>query len=198
MDSIKYKKISFDDLIKRINKNEDNTYNKYKEFIELYIKNYLSKFKIDSLEKFINTNLSQLQFYKNYDKDCEIYFHYLIDKSINKIIAIEKVIDINENFFNIKYFKDIKQKITNSTINSTINTVIYGINLYVDENYRGKSLCKLLLTKIQSNSKKHNKEYIISEIHEENIASIKCHLSSGFQKTNFISYPNTYFYINKL
>ena len=188
MDTIKYKKILFEDLIKRIDKTENN---KYKSFIELYIKNYLSKFKINSLENFIDTNKSQLNFYKQFDSNSQIYFHYLIDKSIDKIIAIEKVIDINNNFFDIKYFKDIQKEFTR-------DSVIYGINLYVDENYRGKSLCKKLLSKIQSNSKKHNKRYIISEIHNENISSIKCHESSGFKKTTFLSYPETYFYITNL
>jgi hypothetical protein len=188
MDTIKYKKILFEDLIKRINKTENN---KYKSFIELYINNYLSKFKINSLENFIDTNKSQLNFYKKYDLNCQIYFHYLTDKSIDKIIGIEKVIDINDKFFDIKYFKDIQKEFTR-------DSVIYAINLYVDENYRGKSLCKKLLTKIQSNSKKHNKKYIISEIHNNNIISIKCHESSGFKKTEFLSYPDTYFYINKL
>jgi hypothetical protein len=188
MNTIKYKKILFEDLIKKINKTENN---KYKSFIELYIKNYLSKFKINSLENFIDINKSEIKFYKQYDSNCQIYFYYLIDKSINKIIAIEKVIDINDKFFDIRYFKNIQQKFRR-------DSVIYSKNLYVDESYRGKSLCKKLLTKIKSNSKKHNKKYIISEIHKNNIPSIKCHESNGFLKTKFLSYPDTYFYINKL
>ena len=190
MNTIKYKKILFEDLIKKINKTENN---KYKSFIELYIKNYLSKFKINSLENFIDTNKSDIKFYKYYDSNCQIYFHYLIDKSIDKIIAIEKVIDINDKFFDIKYFKNILyQK------EFTRDSIIYSKNLYVDESYRGKSLCKKLLTKIQQNSKKHNKKYIISEIHKNNIPSIKCHEFTGFKKTKCLSYPDTYFYINKL
>jgi hypothetical protein len=188
METFVYKKILFEDLIKRINKTENN---KYREFIELYIKNYLSKFKIDSLEKFVKTNESQIQFYKQFDLDCKIYFHYLIDKSIDKIVAIEKCIDISDRFFDIKYFKMLESKYERGF-------TIYAVNLFVDEEYRGKSLCKKLLYKIQSNSKKHNKKYIISEIHNENAASIKCHESSEFKKTEFLSYPETYFYIANL
>lgn len=185
METLVYKKILFEDLIKRINKTEDN---KYRKFIELYINNYLSKFKIDSQEKFINTNISQLEFYKQFDLNCKMYFHYLIDTTKNRIVAIEKCIDISDRFFDIKYFKILKHDYKSGS-------VIYAINLFVDEEYRGRSLCKQLLSKIQSNSIKHNKQYIISEIHNENISSIKCHESSGFKKTKFLSYPETYFYI---
>lgn len=188
METIIYKKILFEELIKRINKTENN---KYKSFIDIYIKNYLSKFKINSLENFVETNKSQLNFYKQFDSNCKIYFHYLIDKSIDRIIAIEKCIDITDKFFDIKYFKMLKSEYDRGS-------VIYAINLFVDEEYRGKSLCKKLLTKIQSNSKKHNKKYIISEIHNDNITSIKCHESTGFKKTQFLSYPVTYFYITNL
>lgn len=186
MNQYSYKKISFDDLIKRINKTENN---KYKSFINLYIDKYLSKFKINSLQDFIKRNISQLNFYKQYDSNCIIYFHYIVDIKQDKIIAIEKGLDISDKFFEIKYLKNI-------TIHP--ESIIYATNLYVDEEYRGKSLCKLLLNKMKSNSEKHFKKYIMCEIHNENIPSIKCHESIGFIKLDLISYPNTYFYILNL
>ena len=180
----KYKKISLHNLIKKINSSDKS--NMYSKFIEKYILNYLSKFKINSFEQFINSNTSHLDFFKKYDSDAKIYFSYLTDKQNKKIIAIEKTIMMNEKFFDIKYFNDIVEQKDN---------VLYGINLFVDEDYRGKSLCKHLLSRIKLNAKKNNVKYIVSDIHDENIPSIKCHLSQDFKKLNVLSYKNTYFYI---
>lgn len=180
----KYKKISLNNLIKKINLNTI-----YKDFIQKYIDNYLKKIKINTIDEFIEYNIRHLKKYKLYDPNTQIYFHYMIDKKENTIMCIEKSIRMNQHFFDIKYFKNIINNKNN------IKQVSYNINLYVDENYRGKSVCKTLLQRIIKNSKKNNINYIISEINENNIQSIKCHLSNNFVKTNIISYPNTYFYI---
>lgn len=182
-----YKKISLENIIKKITKS--NKENRYKVFFQRYITNYLSKFKINSQDDFIKSNLSQLQFYNKYDKNCKIYFHILSEKKSNKIIAIEKGLQISELFFDIKYFKQLINLCPKQPI-------IYATNLYVDEEFRGKSLCKLLLNRIKKNTKKHLINCIISEIHNINIPSIKCHESVGFTKTKYLSYPSTHFFIN--
>jgi hypothetical protein len=188
MELYKYKKISLNALIKKLDENNNNI---YITFFNLYISNYLKKFKIDSIDTFKSINIKQLNFYKEYYKNVKIYFHYLYDKEVDKIIAIEKTIDMDKNFYNIKYFKDILPE-------DEQDYTIYGINLYIDENYRGKSLCKKLINNIQQNSKKHNFKYIISEIHDQNIPSIKCHISADFKKLPIVSYRDTYYYIKKL
>lgn len=182
---IKYKKISLENIIKKLSSNSDN---KYKLFFKKYIHNYLSKFKINSIDDFIKSNNSQLDFYKKYDPECGIYFHYLLNMDGNEIMAIEKGLQISDSFFDIKYFKSLLTLCDKQP-------VIYAINLYVDEQFRGKSLCKILLERIKENTKKHSISCIVSEIQEGNIPSIKCHETSGFIKTQYVSYPNTFFYI---
>jgi RimJ/RimL family protein N-acetyltransferase len=180
----KYKKILLNNLIKKINSNKI-----YKDFTQKYIDNYLKKIKINTIDEFIQYNLRHLEKYKLYDSNTKIYFHYMVDKKENRIVSMEKSIIMNKHFFDIKYFKNIINDI------NSVKEVSYNINLYVDEHYRGKSICKNLLQRIIKNCKKNNINYIISEINDDNIPSIKCHLANNFVKTNIISYPNTYFYI---
>ena len=51
---------------------------------------------------------------------------------------------------------------------------------------------------VQKTAVKKNIKFIISEIHNDNVPSIKCHLSSGFIKTNIERYSKTFFYIKKM
>ena len=185
---IKYKKISFEYLLKQINANNK----KYIDFINLYIEQYLKKLiNINNITEFINYNKTYLEKYKKADNKSKIIFHILIDKDNDKIIAIEKTLKISDGFFTIKYFTPLKKEY-NIPDN---NFIYYAINLYVSPEYRGQRLCNKLLKMVQKTAVKKNIKFIISEIHNDNVPSIKCHLSSGFIKTNILSYKDSYFYI---
>jgi len=185
---IKYKKISFDYLIKQLNNNNKL----YVDFINLYIKEYLYELiHINNTDDFIKYNKNYLEKYKKVDNSSKIIFHLLINKEKDKIIGIEKTLKISDGFFKLKYFTPLKQeyKIPDNSF------IYYAINLYVSPEYRGQKLCNKILKMIQKTAIKKNIKFIISEIHNDNIPSIKCHLSSNFIKTDILSYKDSYFYI---
>ena len=203
MENIKtqiYQKISLKKLEKILTtKPSSNNYTHltYIKFIINYINNYLKNLKrIKSIEDFIKENNKQLEYYKKIDKNTKIYYHFIIDNLTKNIIGIIKVIEISESIFTIKYFKPL-QTLYNIYPNKCIK-IGYAINLYVDPQYRNQSMCKKLLFNISNELKLNNFSYILSEIHKDNIGSIKCFLSQKFKKTDVLSYKDTYFYILNL
>ena len=59
-------------------------------------------------------------------------------------------------------------------------------------------MCKKLLLNVSHILKLKKFNYILSEIHKDNIGSIKCFSSLKFKKTNVLSYKDTYFYVLKI
>lgn len=190
---MKYKKVSYNYLTKQIKNNNKM----YVDFINKYISEYLEKFlRIKTIGEFIEYNEKyQKKFSENTEntKDTSLSFHLLIDEKLNKIVAIEKTLKITKKFFDIKYFTELKKycKIDNEYI-------YYAVNLFVDPEYRGQHLCQKILKKIKKKGQEKNIKYIISEIHNNNIPSIKCHEKNGFVKTDIFSYRDTPFYVSEL
>jgi ribosomal protein S18 acetylase RimI-like enzyme len=190
MNNYKYKKYTFNKLLKKLETPM------FKNFFDIYINDYLSKvIHINSIKEFVEKNNKFIDFYLEYDINSKIYFHILIDKNEKSIVAIEKSLYINNNFFNIKYFKPLVDYID---INKSNFHIYYVMNLYIDPNYRGKKLCNYLTSRINKNAIKNNIKCIIAEIHKDNTISIKCNTNAGFNKTPLLSYKDTYFYINNL
>lgn len=186
----KYKKYTFNKLLKKLETPM------FKSFFEKYIMDYLSKvIHIHSIKEFIEKNNKFIDYYMKYDINSKVYFHILIDKNKKCIVAIEKTLYINNNFFNIKYFKPLVYSMKLDIHNYHI---YYVMNLYIDMNYRGMKLCNYLTDRINKNAIKNNIKYLIAEIHKDNIISIKCNTKAGFVKTSLLSYKNTYFYINSI
>ena len=137
----KYKKYTFNKLLKKLETPI------FKTFFEKYINDYLSHVvHIYSIKEFIEKNNKFIDYYMKYDMNSKVYFHILIDKKNKSIVAIEKTLYIDNNFFNIKYFKPLVNSIKLDTSNSHI---YYVMNLYVDMNYRGKKLCTYLTDRIK-------------------------------------------------
>lgn len=179
---IKYMTIDYNELLDIIN---DGT---NAGFFDEYFKN----FHWGTVEKFKKSNNKTIEFYQKYDKNAETYFHVLIDLKTNKLIAIERSLEISDVFFSIKYFVPLKKKVK---LSSKLN-IMYNTKLFVDPNYRGKHVCGRLLEEINKYADKNNIKYIIAEIHQDNTPSIKCHIRNNFVKTDILSYENTYFFVN--
>ena len=96
--------------------------------------------------------------------------------------------------FSIKYFTPLK-KIYNIEDDIKIG---YIQNLFVNPNYRNKSICKLLITIISNNLKSLGFKYILSEIKTTNTLSSKCFTSNNFKNSYILSYKDEFFYIKKL
>jgi ribosomal protein S18 acetylase RimI-like enzyme len=193
-----YKKISLAKLEKILTtytKNNRNT--QYISFIINYINNYLKNIKsIKSINDFIEENKKQLEYYKKIDKNTKIYYHFLIDNLTKNIIGVIKVIEISELLLKSKYFIPLQDLYIDYKLNPI--KIGYAINLYIDPLYRNKSMCKKLLLNVSHILKLKKFNYILSEIHKDNIGSIKCFSSLKFKKTNVLSYKDTYFYILKI
>ena len=195
MNNYKYKKYTFNKLLKKLETPM------FKKFFDIYINDYLSKvIHINSIKEFIEKNNKFIDFYLEYDINSKVYFHILIDMNEKSIVAIEKSLYINNNFFNIKYFKPLVDYININYINFNKPNfhIYYVMNLYIDPNYRGKKLCTYFTSRINKNAIKNNIKCIIAEIHKDNIISIKCNTKAGFIKTPLLSYKDTYFYVNSL
>lgn len=185
---IKYKKYEYNTLLKKLKKTM------FLNFFNKYIDTYLKKLNINTIEQFEYRTNKFINYYKKIDSNAKLYFHVLIDIDYKKCIGISRILVMSDLFFTIPYFVKLKK---DYMIPSNIQ-ISYLTNLYIDSDYRGKKLCIYLLQKIYKNSVKNNIKYIISEIHQDNIQSIRCNKSIGFIKTNILSYPKTYFYINKI
>ena len=186
MNNVKYKKISFEIIKKKLNNTQ------YRDFITYYIEHYLKKInpKIYDVDQFIKKNQSDIDFYNKYNTNIKLYFHMLYDKLNKRFFAIERTAYMNNNFFDISFFKNIP-------VNKNHN-VMYATNLFIDDKYRGQGMCKYLLERIGKNCNKNNVKLILSEIDDTNTPSIKCHVSNGFIKTNIVSYKNAYFYYKQI
>ena len=184
--NIKYIKISLDNI------------EKCSEFIKYYVEDYIRKIDetVVDLPTFIKKNEFDLNYYKRYDDNVKIYFNLLYDKENNNFFALEKTIWINNNFFDISYFKELP--LTLDIDKLEIKNVIYAVDLYIHPDYRGKKMCSYLLHRIYKNGMKHDCSIILSEINESNKLSIKCHYSNGFIKTNIFKHQNTFVYYKLL
>jgi len=188
---IKYKRIDLKYLIKELNTNNKM----FIYFFNIYLNEYITKLlNLHNINDYIRYNINYLEKYRKIDRNADIYYHILIDKDANKIIGIFKTLKISDNFFTLKYFKLLKIEYN---IHNNLN-IYYGVNLFILQEYRGQNLCFRLNRKIIQKAIKKDIKYIICEIHNNNIASQKCFLKVGFQKTNILSYKDSYFYIIKL
>jgi RimJ/RimL family protein N-acetyltransferase len=188
--NIKYKIVKFDVLLNKYLDNNNNN-----NFFEKYIKQFHYK----NEKRFIIKNKQSYDFYKDHDDKTELEYHILIDDNKdnnkdNKLVAIEKSFILTEKFFDISYFVDIRKRFN---IKDNVK-IMYNTKLFVDPDYRGKKLCTKLLDEINKYALKNNINYVIAEIHKENIPSIKCHLRNDFIETDILSYKDTFFYVHKI
>jgi len=187
---IKYKRIDLEYLIKELNNNKI-----FIDFFNIYLNEYITELlNIYNIKDYITYNKNYLEKYKKIDPNANIYYHILLDKNNNKLIGIFKTLRISDQFFTLKYFRSLKKEYN---IGNNLN-IYYGVNLFILPEYRGQKLCYRLNKKIIQKAIKKDIKYIICEIHNNNIASQKCFLKVGFQKTNILSYKDSYFYIIKL
>jgi RimJ/RimL family protein N-acetyltransferase len=161
------------ELIKKINSDE-----KYKLFFEEYKKKYLEEMS----NKFKKMNVIQiLKSEKSYFLKNKGKRFILIYENNNIPIAICKVIYFNKISKDISFFDKLKEKY------NKFENIFYIYGLYVSEISRKKGICSKLLDAIILISKNNNINYLVSDISQDNIGSIKCFEKNGFINTNILN-----------
>jgi hypothetical protein len=105
------------------------------------------------------------------------------------------ILETNETFLKTIHKNDIRQNRIALGIDDRKLRIAYGSNLFVSSASRKKGICKAFLGELLKTVKA---DYFITDINDQNIPSIKCHLYNKFVKKVPSFYHDSSVYVRRL
>lgn len=160
------------------------------------VNDYLSKFyNFKSVDELVLNYEKKIKYFKTLDKKSKLIFYigYIDDIPV----CFMTILFINQSFLSVMNKKSLKENAELLNVQDKCR-ITYGMHLYVGPAIRKKGICKKFLSLLIKDFTKQKINYFITDIVDDNIPSIKCHIYNKFVSRLPSFFKNSHTYVRVL